>query len=274
MTTSSVPPSGRNGVGRSGVTTLLIVLCAFLALTTIAAAVVLALLTSSAQRPGSGPTPDPSASGTAGPDSRSVQGIDVDIASDLIFGPVTMTATDADGYTTLYAPIGNKGTDEAAEVYFDISTFDADGTLLDRTPSSQYILPEQTTMFTGILVSRISEVQRIRIEQTDVRREAPVITGDVEATEFAGNDDGVVQATLVSSLSAASPDAEVLIVGYLDDAVFGVCTDLLDIPAPGETFQARCTLEPVSASKLPKAITELPDDAEFTAAFVARIPGH
>ncbi|BDZ39729.1 hypothetical protein [Microbacterium suwonense] len=253
------------------------IVCAVLLITTVAFGVS-TLLMSRMTIAQAAPTPAPTTSPTTAPGAtekpddadRVVQGREVTVVSDLDFGYFFMSRTDAHGYTSLYSQIRNTDAKQAVTVYFDVSLYDDEGTLVSRWPTSSYLLPDQVTLFDSTLAENMLDVASISVEQTGISLDPPATTGTVKMTEARGGDGGVVEGAFTSSLSAPDGNAQVAIVGTVDGEVFALCADYVEIPA-NDTFTARCTLEPTSRNT-PEPIGDLPDDTEITAFYLLDIP--
>lgn len=215
------------------------------------------------------PTPTPTAAAAADGEPQTVQGIEVSAVSDLEFGSFAMTQILPDDYVGIYATVTNHDSDQAAELYFDVTAYAEDGSILDRGPTSVYILPGQVSMFQGVFSSDISDAASIRIEQTMGEFVDPIMTGEVTTDTMLGGE-GFVEATLTSTLSQVPEYPEVYIAGYVDGELFGVCSDMPDIPS-NASFTAGCYLEAASAES-PEEFRDFPKDAEFEAYLALDIP--
>lgn len=256
---------------RSGMVLVLAIACAALLVTTIGfggAAAWLWFDRSAAAAPEPTPTSTPTAA-TASGEPQIVQDIEVTAVSDLVFGSFAMSQIAPDDYVSLYATVTNEDPDMAAEIYFDVTAYAEDGSILDRNPTSVYILPGQVSMFQGLFSSDITEATTIEIEQTMGEFVAPIMTGEVVADSFRGGD-GFVEATLTSTLSQVPEYPEVYIAGFVDGTLFGVCSDMPDIPA-NASFTADCYLDAASADS-PEEFRDFPKDAEFEAYLALDIP--
>lgn len=220
---------------------------------------------------GSTPSPTPTVRTDAESEPQTVQGFEITTVSDLAFDAFTLTGTDADGFTVIYAKVENEDAAQAAEAYFDITAYGPDGRVVGRTPSNMYLLPGQRSLFYGVMASDMTKVERIKIEQTNFDLAPPVVTGGISLDSILGGDEGLVEATFTSTFSAPSEYAEVYIAGFVDEQLFAVCQDKADIPVNGGTFTVRCRLEPVSTDT-PEAIEELPENAVFDAYWELDIP--
>lgn len=218
--------------------------------------------------PTSTPAPEPTPTPGMAAESKplKVRDFEVTTVSDLSFSGFALTATDEQGFTALYAVIENDDPAQAAEAFFDISVYGPDDRLVGRTPSNTYLLPGQKSLFYGVIASDMAEVERIRIEQTRFEQEAPAVTGTIRMDSILGGDEGLVEGTFSSTLSAPTEYTEVFIAGFVDGELFAACTRDVDIPASGGTFTVRCRLEPASADEL-MPISEFPADAVFDAYF-------
>lgn len=242
--------------------------CAVLLVTSIGLGIAtLRLWQERAGSPVSGPTPSP----TAEESPQTVHGIELTTASDYTFGPFAMTNIVDDRFTILYATIENDDPDQAVAVYFDITAYGADGRIIDRGPSSQYLLPGQVSLFRGVFSADLSDAVLITVEQTMLDVEAPVMTGGVTLDSISGGDGGYVEGTLTSTLSAVPEYPELYFAAFVDDKLYAVCSDIPDIPANG-TFTARCVLEPADAKDAPEDFVEFPEDAVFEAYLSLEIP--
>lgn len=257
--------------GRRGPVLALAITCAVLLLTTIGfggAAAWLWFDRSVAAAPESTPTPTPTAKSDAA-EPQLVQGIEVTVVSDLEFGAFAMSKLVPDDYVSLYSSVTNPDSDQAAEVFFDITAYAEDGSILDRSPESVYILPGQTTMFEGLFGTDITDATRLVVEQTTGEFTDPVMTGEVVVDDVRGGE-GYVEVTATSTLSQVPEYAAIFIFGSLDGGIFGVCSTYPDVPAGG-SFMAGCELEPVSADS-PKTYSDFPKGAEFGAFIALDIP--
>ncbi|GAA5149394.1 hypothetical protein GCM10025768_12550 [Microbacterium pseudoresistens] len=220
-------------------------------------------------------TPTPTASdGSSGTNGRAgiVHDIPISVHSDLEFGPFAMTEPDEDAYTLLYAVITNPDSTRAAEIYFDITAYDAEGRIIDRTPTSAYLLPDQQSVFEGILPPDLSDVVEFRVEQTIGEFEPPIMTGEITLDALKGSKEGLVEGTFTSSLDAVPEYPSLYIVGHIDGEIFAVCDAMPDIPAGG-SFTSRCGLVPAAnGEQLVAPDDMLPDDAEFAAFLALDIP--
>lgn len=170
---------------------------------------------------------------------------------------------------SLYAPVTNKDSDQAAEMYFDVTAYAEDGRILDRGSASVYILPSQVSMFEGVFSSDITEATSIKVEQTMGELVDPIMTGEVTADSVRGGE-GFVEATLTSTLSQVPEYPDLYIAGFVDGKLIGVCNDMPDIPV-NAGFTAGCYLQAVSADS-PKEYTDFPKDAEFETYLALDIP--
>ncbi|MBO0979512.1 hypothetical protein [Microbacterium sp. SD291] len=245
----------------------LIVGCCVMLVATIA----LGLTTVSLLRPASA-IASPSPTATADPPTESassaqtVRGIEVETHSDLEFGDYAMSGTLDGKFTVLVAPLSWADSASGIHAFFDVTAYDAEGHIVDRTPTNVYVLPEQEGFFQGIFSEDLSDVVRISVEQTSTTIEAPLMSGAITMTRSeALEEDRKIFAggNLTSTLSVVPKHADVFIAGYSDGVLFGYCSDIPDIPAGGE-FVAICELTPVTADdRLPDG--GVPDDAEFRA---------
>ncbi|MDQ0644384.1 hypothetical protein [Microbacterium murale] len=259
---------------RNGLVLALAIVCAVLLITTIGFGGVAAWLwfdRSAVAAPQPPPTPT-STSATAADEPQIVQGIEVSTVSDLVFGSFAMSKITPDDYVGLYATVTNEDPERAAELYFDVTAYAEDGSILDRGPTSVYILPGQVSMFQGVFSSDITDAVSIRVEQTMGEFAEPIMTGEVTTDKMLGGE-GYVEATLVSTLSQVPEYPDVYIAGYVDGKLFGVCSDMPDIPS-NAGFTSGCYLEAVSADSQAEfaEFTEFPKDAEFEAYLALDLP--
>lgn len=255
---------------RNGLVLALAIACAVLLLTTIGfggAAAWLWFDRSATAAPE--PTATPTGTAEASDEPQIVQGIEVSTASDLEFGSFALSEISPDDYVSLYATVTNKDSDQAAEMYFDVTAYAEDGRILDRGAASVYILPGQVSMFDGVFSSDITEATSIKVEQTMGELVDPIMTGEVTTDSLRGGD-GFVEATLTSTLSQVPEYPELFIAGFVDGKLIGVCYDMPDIPA-NAGFTAGCYLEPASADS-PQEYTDFPKDAKFEAYLALDIP--
>lgn len=212
------------------------------------------------------PTPKPSPTEPGGAMTQTVRGVEVVTQSDLDFGRFAMSDKDEDGYTLLVAPVSWDDETSGVAAWFDFTAYDVEGRIINRHPTSVYILPGQEGFFQGIFSSDLSEAVRITVEQVSADVEAPPMTGEITMTRSETlKEDGknYVGGNFTSSLSVAPSNADVFIAGYVDGELFGYCSDLPDIPAGGE-FVAICALTPVTQDDHVLDDT-VPEDAEFRA---------
>ncbi|GAB2549765.1 hypothetical protein GCM10027033_02770 [Leucobacter ruminantium] len=193
------------------------------------------------------------------------------IVSDISFSEFVRTAPDSQGLLALYSHVTNEDAEQAAEVFFDLTAYDADGRVIGRNPASMYLLPEQQSIFKGIISSDMLAAEMIKIEQTSLEFATPAMTGGIAVDGFAGSDSGYVEGEFTSSLSQAVQYPYLYIVGYVDDEIFAVCSDWPDVPANG-AFTASCRLDYAANDEVPEGDVKIPEDAEFDAFLALDIP--
>lgn len=246
---------------RRPVVTGLAIACGVLLLSTIGLGTALAMqLTEGTQTADPAPTAMPSPDATEDAPSMTVQGLPVVISSDLAFGQFALHA--GDSTTVLYATVTNEDRQQAASTFFDISVYDADGRLLERTPSKLYLLPGQTSLLDGYFFNAHPDAAEFRIEQTYFELVAPFVTGDIDLVEIKGADGGYITAQFTSTLSVATEYNDLYLVGFLDGKIYAVCDDYLGFPATGGSFEASCYLDP-AWDATEHDVDELHEEAEF-----------
>ena len=215
-------------------------------------------------------TPPPSATPEPTPDDSSrvqtVRGIEVVAHSDLAFGEFALSDMTDGVFTVLVAPISWDDETSGIDASFDITAYDADGRVVNRNPASTYVLPGQEGFFQGIFSADLSDVVRIRVEQTRAEIAAPLMTGGISMTRsetLVQDGRPYAAANISSTLSAVPTLPDVFLAGYVDDELFGYCSDSPDIPAGGE-FVAVCELTPVTKDEH-LLDGRIPEDAEFRA---------
>ncbi len=212
------------------------------------------------------PTAEPSPSGKNAP--QTVRGYEVTIHSDLAFGDLAMSDTVDGRYTLLVAPLSWEDESAGIDASFEITAYDSDGRIIDRTPTSTYVLPGQDGFFRGIFSEDLSDAVRITVEQTRAETGAPPMTGAITLTHTEtlekSTDEGrkvYVGGNLTSTLSVVPTHPDVFFAGYVDGELFGYCDDMPDIPAGGD-FTAVCALTPVTRDEH-LLDGRLPKGAEF-----------
>jgi len=233
------------------------VACAVLLISTIALGLTALSLWNGTQ---AAPTPAPTATETTPSNDRTVQGLPIDVTSSLALDDFALTELGS-SYAFLYATATYNGTGDAATVFYDVTAYAEDGTILDRTPASLYMLPGQTSMLEAIFSQDISDVARFAIEQTYDERDAPVLTGELVVDAADVSDGGRVDASLTSALSATAEYTDLYLVAYTEGEIYGVCTDFVDIAA-GASFESYCYLEAAWNETLIDVEGDVPDDVE------------
>ncbi|MEI3847177.1 MULTISPECIES: hypothetical protein [unclassified Microbacterium] len=218
--------------------------------------------------PTASPTPSPTVSIPV-PDLQEVQGFEIGVVSDLEIGGVVMAKAPTGEFSSVHAVIVNRA-ETAIDAFFDVTSYDAEGGIVARFPTSAYLLPGQRSLLTGILPRDLTGVSRILMEQTRGGETETVAAGTVELKDVRSAAEGRVEAQFVSTLDRPAPLADVYVVGFSGDEIFAVGQTVVDIPAAGE-FGA--TLSMYLATKGdPAEFTEIPADADYEAFFELERP--
>lgn len=190
--------------------------------------------------------------------------------SDLEFGSFAITEMDESGFSSIYSVIENPDAKQAAEVYFDVTAYAEDGTVIDRTPSNMYLLPGQKSLFQGIFTTDLSEAESFKIEQTSIEFDAPIMAGGISVDALASDGESYVEGEFTSTLDQVPEYPDLYVVGFIGDEIFAVCSDSPDIPANG-AFTASCRLDYMVGTE-PAKSKKLPKDATFDAFVELQIP--
>lgn len=198
----------------------------------------------------------------------SSQGFEVRVNSEFTIDELAIGLRDAEGYTAVYAPIRlPEADDRTGRVHFDVTIYDADGRILDRSPTNTSWMKDQTRGIIGVDVRHVDFVRaaEIRIEQTmyeemDYPLTGTITVGDVQSDEYAS-----IAASIDSTLSVPLETARMSLAGYVDGELFGVCDSVVDTPSGG-SFAVECFLNAVGTEPVAQeTITVLPEGAEFVA---------
>ena len=240
----------------------LAIACSVLLLATLGLGATTALLllgggSTSAPEPSPAPTSTTTGTDTTDADAT-VQGFPVRVFSDLRVHHFALST--GTGVPTLYALVTNTSSNQVAKTSFDITAYDADGRVIDRTLDIFYLLPDQTSMLDAGFLTDIDDLDHFTIEQLDIEWIDPAITGGATISE-ARTGDGYVEADLASTLSTSAEYTEVYAAVFVDDKIVGVCYDLVDFPASAGTLTVSCGLDSAWSDD-EVDVEDLPADAE------------
>lgn len=211
------------------------------------------------------PTPTPTATPTKkGPPSATIDGYEISAITDLTAERFALTVG-FDGSTKVYTLLTNEDASQAADTSFDVTSYRADGTIVERGSGSVYVQAGASAMLELRLPADLTEVETIVIEQTRLDWSAPDVTGEVTVVAMPGDGDlGVFDVQYTSGLSRPVESVDVYVLVSVDDEIIGVCNGWEDIPASGTSFEGICYWEP-AAIEDPVAEGPLPDGVKFEA---------
>ncbi|MBO0979513.1 hypothetical protein [Microbacterium sp. SD291] len=214
--------------------------------------------------PSASPTPTPTA--TPGHASATIQGFDVSAVSDLSVEQFALAIPSHSETANIYALLTNESESQAADAYFDVTTYREDGRIVERGLDIVYVPPGQTGVLQVELPEDLSGVVSIVIEQTIIDWLAPAVSGGAEVVSVTstGLSDDFLDVQLTSTLSRPVDGADVHLIGYVDDQIVGVCELWTDIPESGVSFEDLCDWSPAVADE-PVPAEALPDGIEFEA---------
>ncbi|MDT0156013.1 hypothetical protein Q9R19_00065 [Microbacterium sp. ARD32] len=256
------------GSARHGVTIALAVLAAVLVATTAWTGVQLfgqvtrLAGTAAPETPVATTTPTPTP--TVRPET--VAGIPIRTDSTLTVG-AWMAEPWSDGRAMLYAPMSSDS-DQAVQAGFDVTVYDEQGRILDRSPTHVGLLPGTPALArVQVRVEDGSTPASIVVEQTSIEKKASPYSGSITADELTFEPDAGhrVIARVSSTLDPAPEGADLYYVGYVDGAPIGLCWRALDLDAGGDVADG-CYLQPVSTEPLERTeygLVEVPEGAEL-----------
>ncbi|MEI3847176.1 MULTISPECIES: hypothetical protein [Microbacterium] len=170
-----------------------------------------------------------------------------------------------DAFTTLYAPVRYDGESPLSGSFsFDVTAYDAEGRILERSPTNISWLPDQREgMLSVALQTDLPEAARFVIDQT-VAEEAPAPLAGALSLQGVEVEDGILRAVIASGLTQPTGQADILIGGYADGVLFAACSvPTLGIPAGG-SLEESCIFNAVGSEFVPEGeIPVVPDEAEY-----------
>ena len=238
-----------------------------LTLTTIAfgASTIFLLATGRATASAPSPSPTPTPTASAGHQSTTIDGFSVSSVSDLSVDHFALAVPSHSEAAHVYALLTNESGSQAADAFFDVTTYREDGSIVERGLDIVYVPPGETGILQVELPEDLSEVVAIVIEQTMVDWLAPAVSGgaDVVSATSSGLSE-LLEVRLSSTLSQPVDGVDVYVVGYVDDEIVGFCDLWADIPESGVAFDDLCDWAP-AVSDEPVLADALPEDIEFEA---------
>lgn len=235
-----------------------------LTLTTIGlGAATIALLSFSGSATAAPATPSPTPSFPPGYAATTIDGYEISAVTDLTVDAFALTVSAYDGDVSLNALMTNEDETRGAQVFFDITAYREDGSIIERGLDIVYAPPGETSIMRSSLPD-LDEAVAITVEQTAIDWLAPDVTGGatVDTVTATGLGD-LLEYTLTSTISVPTEYVDLFLVGSLDDEIVGVCTGFEDIPASGVSFEGHCDWENAAIADPIDVEDELPDDVEF-----------
>ncbi|MGX1934766.1 hypothetical protein [Microbacterium resistens] len=194
------------------------------------------------------------------------QGVEVLVNSVFTVEELALTRwVSEDAFTTLYAPVRYDGdAAPSGSYYFDVTAYDAEGRILQRSPTNISWLPDQREgMLSVALQTDLPEAARFVIDQT-VAEEAPAPLAGALSLQSVEVENGILRAVIASGLTQPTSQADIMIGGYADGVLFAACSiPTLEIPAGG-SIEESCVFDAVGSEFVPdEGMPVVPDDAEY-----------
>ncbi|MBW1640787.1 hypothetical protein G3H63_17120 [Microbacterium resistens] len=194
------------------------------------------------------------------------QGVEVLVNSVFTVEELALTRwVSEDAFTTLYAPVRyDGGAAPSGSYYFDVTAYDAEGRILQRSPTNISWLPDQREgMLSVALQTDLPEAARFVIDQT-VAEEAPAPLAGALSLQSVEVENGILRAVIASDLTQPTSQADIMIGGYADGVLFAACSiPTLEIPAGG-SIEESCVFDAVGSEFVPdEGKPVVPDDAEY-----------
>ncbi len=217
------------------------------------------------------PSPSRSPSATPLPETQPrlmSQGVPVLVRSDFMVRELAMTRWEPDVYTELLAPVERTdGAETAGTVYVDVTAYDEDGNIIERSPTTFSWRPGQTLGLISLaMMADLPSAAQFVIEQTLFEEHAFDVTGELTiGSVTVGEPHGletVADFSLASTLSGDIDIAEVGILGSVDGRLFAACVSPTEIPA-GPVFTDDCIWKSVSSEFVPDAPPTPPAGATY-----------
>lgn len=151
---------------------------------------------------------------------------------------------------TMYAPVSSDS-DQAIVVAFDVTIYDAEERVLERTSARVGLLPGIAAMAEAyVRVDDPSQAASIRVEQISLQTMPNPYSGTIRFDELGvDGDTGRVVATLDSTLNPAPDRPTVFYTGYVDGEPIGVCDSFPELRY-GDPESDGCYLQLASTEPL------------------------
>jgi hypothetical protein len=223
----------------------------------------------STRSPGPSPTRSPTAAPLPETQPRLMsQGVPVLVRSDFTVRELAMTRWEPDVYTELLAPV--ERTDGAAisgTVYVDVTAYDEDGNIIERSPTTFSWRPGQTLGVISLaMMADLPSAARFVIEQTLFEEHPFDVTGELAVGSVTVGEayglETVADFSLTSTLSGGIDIAEVGILGSVDGRLFAACVSPVEVPA-GPVFADDCIWKSVSSEFVPDTPPAPPAGATY-----------
>ncbi|WP_433675850.1 hypothetical protein [Microbacterium gorillae] len=220
--------------------------------------------------PSASPTPSPSLA-TPLPATQpqlTSQGVPVVVRGDFTVRELAMTRWEPDAFTRLLAPVElPEDATLFGTVYLDVTAYDAEGNIIDRSPTLFTWRPGQTRgLINTLMKADLPSAAQFVIEQTKLEEEAFDVTGELTVASVTVGEAVGLQAladfALNSTLSRDLEVADVGILGFADGRLFAACVTPVDVPV-GAVFADDCIWESASSEFVPDAPPTPPAGATY-----------
>lgn len=200
-----------------------------------------------------------------------VGGIDLQVISDLEFIAVGMKTSSEARFSPIYATVKSKDPTQAVAAFFDITLYDKDDRVIERSAANVYVLPRHASMLYGLVEVDFERAERMVIEQTRLTLDAPVVNGWISIDDlFINKESGRITGDFATTLSPAPRYVEIFMAAFVRDRLVAACYDSPDIPDSG-TFEVGCSLEPLS-QEVRSSELKIPEDAKYEIYLVLSTP--